>query len=321
MSKIKVKKVHYQDRKGLRDSQLVLNFTGPIFPSLINSLKRTVLSKLPTYAFDVKTISIKKNTSVYNNDMMRDRISHMPIFDLNIPITYLERKYWYNIDYSKQKRLKHTNDNLKIELLIDAKNSCDHIVYVSTNDIKYYENNDVVNKYDKDFPIFIIDLCEEQEFKCHATAVLGVGENNVIWNSVNCCFLEYDEENNITMTLESAGQMTEYAILDKACDYLIYKLDMLNSLIQKDVQDSKNILIKLENEDTTIVVPIIEIIKMLDEIKFIGYYKESLLDQDIVIKMQLSDDDKKIPSEYISYGIDKLTSIYKGIKSNIAKLK
>ena len=47
----------------------------------INTLRRVILTLVPTFAFDPENIIIEKNTSVYNNDYMRLRLSSIPLIN------------------------------------------------------------------------------------------------------------------------------------------------------------------------------------------------------------------------------------------------
>ena len=68
----------------LLSNYLHLKFKGDsINHVLINSIRRVILEDIPGFAFDIDKISIKSNTSVYNNDYIKNRIENFPIFGLD----------------------------------------------------------------------------------------------------------------------------------------------------------------------------------------------------------------------------------------------
>ena len=48
---------------------------------IVNTLRRVILTLVPTFGFDPENITIEKNTSVYNNDYMKLRLSSMPLIN------------------------------------------------------------------------------------------------------------------------------------------------------------------------------------------------------------------------------------------------
>ena len=68
----------------LLSNYLHLKFKGDsINHVLINSIRRIILEDIPGFAFDIDKINIKSNTSVYNNDYIKNRIENFPIFGLD----------------------------------------------------------------------------------------------------------------------------------------------------------------------------------------------------------------------------------------------
>ena len=58
------------------NSKLILEFKGEFETNVvINTIRRVILLEIPTYAFTQKSIEITENTSIYDNDYMRLRLS------------------------------------------------------------------------------------------------------------------------------------------------------------------------------------------------------------------------------------------------------
>ena len=90
--------------------------------TIANGLRRTILSDIPcvvmkTFPHDQCKVNITKNTSKFNNEIIKQRLACIPVHitDLDTPI-----------------------DQLDIEL--DVENKTDEIIYVTTQDIKIRNN-------------------------------------------------------------------------------------------------------------------------------------------------------------------------------------
>ena len=71
-------------------------------------MSRIILEDIPTYAFNLNNINISKNSSVYNNDYMRNRIENLPLIGMNFPL-----------DLDEYNELRRYNRGLK---MIDEEN-------------------------------------------------------------------------------------------------------------------------------------------------------------------------------------------------------
>ena len=138
---ILIEELQKRELKGLQDSRLILVFTGKtVTPELINSIRRLCIDYIPTYAFNKYGITIEKNTSIFNNDYMKLRLSQITMPNIINNIYYLDNDYWFQIDYSNPNRPKHPNDNKIIEMYIQAHNTTSDVLDVTTNHSKIYED-------------------------------------------------------------------------------------------------------------------------------------------------------------------------------------
>jgi DNA-directed RNA polymerase alpha subunit len=73
---VNIKQLHKQEFKGLQSSQLILEFDGStVNCCMVNALRRICLDHIPTYSSSFKSIIIEQNTSVFDNDYMKLRLS------------------------------------------------------------------------------------------------------------------------------------------------------------------------------------------------------------------------------------------------------
>ncbi len=320
---IKIKEVSKQPFSGLKQGQLVLELGGKTVNSaVVNTLRRLAFNDVPTYAFDVNSINIEKNTSIFNNDYMRLRIEQMTIPRIDIPISYLPNKYWESVNYGDPAREKHPKDDSDIEMVINVENKTINNLNVTTNDIKLYMNNEEIKRFDPKFPHLIVQLRPNELFKCQAKAVLGIGQANNIWSSVATSFFDEDEKTgNFLLTLESQGQMDEYEILYKACDIMNTKLENIKSDLSQKFDDSvtkKNrVIIKLENESHTVGSVLNEFLQQNKNVAFSGLARKDLLINEVEITLvSVSINPVKPFFDTIDYVMD----IYTEIQKQIAKI-
>ena len=122
---IKIEELKYVTRSNLRPSALTLKIHGnSIDESIVNGLRRIALSAIPTYAFSVDTIDIEKSESASSNDMIRLRLSNMPIYDISPSIYYLPKEYWdeTKVDYSDKTRETYRSGVKRLFTLVECTN-------------------------------------------------------------------------------------------------------------------------------------------------------------------------------------------------------
>lgn len=289
---VELKKLPFKD---IQNSSLMLEISGKTAnTTLVNTLRRLVLNNIPTYAFTSDTITISENTSRFDNDEMRLRLSQITPFNIQVPIDLLDDKYWLNVNYSDKNREKHPNDKKLYEMYINAVNNTTEIMNVTTNDATFYEDgeeNMSICGMHKDFPALLIKLKPKESFKSRSVAVLGLGLRNNIWAGAANAFYEEIDNNKFKLTLLSQGQMDEYELLHKGCIILKKELDNIKSIIGNRYKNSpllKNnmIKIKLENKDHTIGNVINEYLQLNKNIGFSGLSKPDLLLNEIVLTIE-----------------------------------
>lgn len=282
---IKIKELDKKSFDGLNSSHLKLKFEGSdLNIKIINMIRRSCTNSVPVYAYAIELINIIENTSVaFNNDMMRLDLSLLPIFDVDPEIYKLDEEYWYNVNYADKERKKHHMEK-NIEFYLNYHNNSQEIVRVTTNDAQVYIDGKQTEMYNKKYPILIIELKPNQTFKCHMKGVLGSAERRVdgaLWKSCKRAFYEEikdKEEKSYEFTVYGNNQFSEYELLNRACQFMVNKLESLKKMI-KDKDDKgefpneKTIRFVFENEDHTIGEPINYELQDHKDIIFSGFSK------------------------------------------------
>jgi len=316
---VSIEEVTKVETKGLQYSYLTVKFSGKsVNVVLINTLRRVLFDNIPTHAFPLECITVEKNknSSVFNNDYMRLRLTQLPIINTKLDLSYLPAKYWHNIDFSKEREF-HPQEK-RIEIYINSTNTTDTVYDVTTSDIKYYEDGELVhNKYNQEFPIVLIELRPTEIFSCHMTSALGTGEKNAIWSCVSNVFYKIDGD-DIVMTLESNGQFNEYELLWKATRFMHEKMEELKETIsqQKQLTKIKEVELILDNETYTIGGILTDILQNMDVVIYAGVTKPNQLVKSIMLRIEYNkelDDPYKPIYEAIQYIIGLMNHMEKQI--------
>jgi len=244
--------------------------------SVVNSLRRVILTEMPTLVFRgfphfSNNISITKNNTKFNNEYLKHRISCVPI---------------------------HVNDekefeNIKniYEIRVSVVNKENVSIYVTTKDFKLF--NKETNKEIKDIQMFkpdaisnhyipicclmprISDTDEPEELTMTINFDIGTAKEDSCWNVVSKCMyinvpdeseiekkvktFQSEEEqkdfrlldahrifipNHYLMTVETLGVFENEAIVIKACEYIKYRLTDLSAFLHKEGRFSEPSFVK-----------------------------------------------------------------------------
>ena len=321
---IKIVQLYIQEFKNLQSSQLILEITGnSVNSALVNSLRRTSYDYIPTYGFASESIFIDKNTSIYNNDYMKLRLSQMTIPKIINNIFFLEDKYWKNIRYDNPEREKHPEDKKILEFYVNTINNTNDVMNVTTNHAKIYEDGiELKEKFDSKYPSLIIKLRPGEIFSCRCVGILGIGKNNNIWSASGNSYFDQIDENNFKFTMESQGQMDEYEILYKSCKVIKEKLEIIKKLaIEKHdselIKETNVLKMFFENEDHTIGNLINEYLQDNPNVLYSGLSKPNLVVDTMLIKFKTSKND---PIKPFLETIKHIMDIFSQIENIIMKL-
>lgn len=321
---LKITQVNKQEFKNLQASQLTLSFKGKSTSDvLINTLRRLALDHVPTYAFPPELMTIDKNTSVFNNDYMRLRLSNTTIPNLVVKPYFLEDKYLDIESFADTDIEKHPDDKSLIELYISGTNNTSDIMAVTTEHAKVFVDGEQVEKFDKNYPDLFVELKPGETFNCRCVATLSNGFYNNLWAAAGCAYFNDISEDEYHLIIESTGQMDEYEILHKSCRIMKEKIKLTAKLIKeqydpKTFEENNMMRLELVNEDHTLGGIVNDILQNNPNVLFSGLSKPSLLVDVIVILFQTVD--KKSPLDCLDETFAYITKLFDNIEDQIEKL-
>jgi len=265
-----------------------MNFTlSGVNTSIANGLRRVVVSNIPTFAFKTfphneSNVTIHKNNTRLNNEIMKQRISCIPIHIKD-----------------------HSIDPNNFEFIINKTNDKPHVVHVTTQDFqvknvatnKFLSKEEVAkifppNKITGDYIVIgrlrqkIGDSIAGEKLHLTAKMSLEMAQTDGAFNVAHSCFyknsvdpvkqnkewsiyekeltsmnvkekemekknwylhqgLRHFKENSFDFTIESVGVFKDKELILKACDVFVEKMKATH----KSIQDNKSLISK---SDTTI---------------------------------------------------------------------
>jgi DNA-directed RNA polymerase subunit L len=285
-----------------------------------NMLRRILKTYVPTYAFSAENITIKKNSSIINNDQIRERFS-------NLPIMYVKN------EEETVKKFLQLYDGEKIEdefltMYISYKNKSGKMeaVTTDTSTVKfYYQGKEIKSPYPK--PLLLVKLHNGEEFECTCKAVLGLNleekfESPAIYEPVAACAYEQVEENLFILGYESKQQMSEKEAMRRALSCLIMRLEYLDNLVSEKVSEDslKEGILLLPNEDMTLGGILGYILQVHPEMEFAGDYQPIISSRNMQIRYKCKENIKEIFSECVQVLIKSVNSLAKQLELDIISL-
>ena len=168
-------------------------------PTIVNSIRRTILDDVPTLAID--DVEIVKNDSGMFDEIIAHRLGLLP---LKTPLD----------TYNFKSECKCGGIGCSLcEVKLSLKKEEPGYVYAS--DLK--SNDPEV------YPVYgetpIVKLFGNQVLELNCVAVLGKGRNHAKWAPAHS-YLSNDEDNKILLHIESFGQLENKDIYNKAVEIL-----------------------------------------------------------------------------------------------------
>ena len=306
---------------GFNNNYVIFTINGKDINNIVlNTLRRIILTLVPTFAFDPENIIIEKNTSVYNNDYMRLRLSNLPIINQSHKPNEMIIKNDYSIlnkeleeeantvnyenknnltkeeEEKRKKNFKNILDNFQI--VINAKNDTSEIIPITTNSdsVKFIiDNKQIESIYPN--PILFLKLKPQQsrlnikgeEFKASCLSSINIPLKNAIYQSCLCSYEEINA-NKFEFKICSFRQISEEMIINYACKIIIMKLEkikekIINSIKKYDNEDIlKEARIIINNENHTMGNLITRVIQDHPDIEFCGYNIDHLYVNELTIR-------------------------------------
>jgi DNA-directed RNA polymerase subunit D len=160
-------------------------------PAFMNTLRRIVISEVPTMAID--DVVIIENSSTLQDESLAHRIGLVPLkTDLDT----------YNLPENCSCKSEFGCNLCRVSLVLDA-GAEDHSMTVTSGDLKS-ENPSIVPVSDK---VPISKLAPEQKIKLEAYARLGKGRDHARWQPVSMCAYKYMP--NITVNTKLCDQCSD----------------------------------------------------------------------------------------------------------------
>jgi DNA-directed RNA polymerase subunit L len=320
MSKdIEIKQISWD--KELMSSRLEFEITG-VSHTIVNTFRRTILSAIPIYSFN--NITISENTSVFNNNYMKLRISNMPVYGI-----YSDNPIFVPVEKKDDNKIIEENDlndininpeddqvnssSLKLlTMYLDYSNNIDEIITAGTDDCKfYYIEKQIKSPYPTNIPI--IKLQPKQKFKMSAITQLGTEESNSIFSPVSIFTYKQLSDDKFLVMIESRGQIDEKTIIQYAYDNIKMILDNFLTLIpENDTNNSTNNSGKFQmnNADHTLGNLISEGLQSHKDIKFGGYNCPHLLDKKIIFHYELNEKTKNNIKDIMTEIVDDYQKVF-----------
>jgi DNA-directed RNA polymerase subunit L len=314
---MEVKVNSFLDKKDFSLGYLKLSLKGKnINHVYVNTLRRVILEDIPSYGINPELININKNSSVYNNDYLRNRLENFPLIGLDFKLDLEEyndlRKYMRGVE-NYVKEYEESN----INMYLDIKNNEDYIRNVTTDDMKFYMNDNSIKSIYKN-KLLICKLKKDEEINLSIKVDKGVGLNHSRYSVAHVYYEE--KNNNYLFTIEPRGQLNVKEILIRACIIIKYKLNLIKEKINMEkIIDDGNGVIVLNNEDHTIGNLLTYTLQENNNISFAGYELEHLLIKDLKIKYSIIG--KKSIKEILNSEIDNLVKYYNNLEIEFSKLK
>mgnify|MGYP003705947491 CR=1 FL=1 len=286
---------------------------------LVNTLRRVILSDIPIYAYTPSLINITKNSSVYNNNILKNRIELLPIYNLN---NTLDFKFYDNLcEFSRNKdSAGNTLDNTKsLNIYLKKKNIENYILNVTTNDCEFYMNsNKIKNIYKK--PLLLCKLKSKEELEFSAMIDLGIPLNHARYSCVSICYYNELNDNSYKFKLSPVSQLDGYEIMLRSCKIIIYNLEkILKKLINIVYKDNSVNKIVLENYDHTYGNLISSILQKNNNIEYCSYRMDHLFIRNIIIEFKIKGNIKF--NIILKNNINKLIKYFELIHSLFKKKK
>lgn len=261
--------------------------------SIINAIRRILLSDIPCMAFD--QICFEKNTGTMNEDMLAHRISMIPLYCPNID----------NMKFPEDCNCMSGCQQCEIIYALDINNNHNSIRQVYCSDLKnsIHENIHQLEEDDDSLKgILLTRLDKNQELKLMAKAIKGVGRTHKKWSSVNVCTFERKDDSNsptVHFHLEVNPNVNCIDVIKKAIEILELQIKLFSKKVhtyiyEKDEQYGCSYY-KVPYDDTILNILIEYMIENYDIP--ICFYQRGHFLNDIESKLVIMDDRKDLSVE------------------------
>jgi DNA-directed RNA polymerase subunit L len=316
-------------KEDLGNSELKFILSGNNINYIVaNTIRRTIFSDIPIYAFN--EFKFEKNTSIFHNNYLKLRFKNMPIWGIENNIDFLDTEIQKkedinddineSIDDGNEIEMNDDSDinisTLKqLTMYINYKNKTNDIVTVSTNDVKFYfEQNQIETPYK--IPLPLVKLQPSQEIIVSCISNINTEDFHAMYSAVSTSFYKEINENEFEFNIKSRGQINEIKIVKVAIINIIKKINNIKKLLENNEIDNDVIqgIVILNNEDHTVGNLISRGLQLHENISFAGYNMDHPLVKKVNIHYKL-----KTKKNNIINIIDDVCNYYITLFTNINK--
>jgi DNA-directed RNA polymerase subunit L len=304
--------------------------------TIVNSIRRVIFQKVPYYAFSPKNITFVKNTSIYNNDLLRVRFSNIPVLGLpNDDKTfhdYLENNYTWVVNNEKivnvvdKKKTEidsiYENDT-SVEIQDDTSilsmyckaihdDQKTEFLNITTDHCEFFINDKkITNPYKKPLLLLKLRFGEEIEFST-SSKMSTPTESPIYCIADNVYFTELEPDVKYLLKIISTTTKPQ-VIIKRALTIIKEMLKVSNSLIENIEEESNNGILEIRNDKFTLASLLTFYLQEHKDIEYAGCQCEHLLANTSVIYYTLkagSEIKKILPDvcKTIEKDIDKIYS-------------
>jgi len=317
-----IKNVQYDKTKGSSRLEFIIS-GSKINYIMVKTLRRIILSQIPTYVFTEFTFN--KNNSVFHNNFLKNQIQNLPVWGIDNKLEYYDNSLKVknteadeiedledNVDLSIEKKV-NSNSLEQLTMYVDFENKSNDIYSVTTDDAKFYfAQKQINNPYH--VPIQLVKLQPKQIINFSVVTSVGIEEENSMYSPVSICVYDQKSDNEFNFIIESRGQLNEVKIINIATLNLIKKLENILVQIPDNNEDSGQI--QINNEDHTLGNLLTNGLQQHKNIKFAGYNMTHPLEKRVIINYTLKSGKIK---ETIKSVINDFIETFKEIDKKIEK--
>lgn len=202
--------LNYKLKNNLTEFEIKSEPKNPIDKSIINGLRRTILTEIPTVGIEQENIVIEDNQTSLHNEFMKHRISMIP---LSINPDEYNNDYIFVLDIDNKSDLPKTITTedfkifkLKSELVGKDIESNDKSNYNFDSEISKKEKKKILRPYEIDDIISYIIITElkgktsdddYQSIKLYLFPSVGIGKTNSLFNNIPQCSYCFKENEKL----------------------------------------------------------------------------------------------------------------------------
>lgn len=303
-----------------------------------NTIIRAIISLVGSHAFHPDNMTFTKDTTISNPDVLRMRISNIPIIYKNyeyptisnFPQKCVELEILHNKDkITKKTELEEIEEKNKktlelvnnLHMYVNVKNNTKDILHVTTNKefTTFYYNGVIIPDF---YPreISIMDLKPGEELVCSAVADFNIPVNGDMYRTAVTPFHLQQSETSYKIYLESYRQIPEKDIVKYACDIIIIKLNNFKNTLINQIKSNNNAniehsaRIEIIDENHTIAEVFTRFVQDHPNIKFAGFKNDHPDVNNIIFEYET---EGMTISKIITSVVNELSDLYSHVRDNI----